>query len=93
MAFGVRRVTDVGRAGRPNSTGSGKVFRVSRISRPWTPRSSSGEQHLGTAVTGLAFMCPSEVASPEIVRSMRVLDAVRREFAFTAAGTVGAAQW
>ncbi|MGW3287695.1 hypothetical protein ACWDR3_24005 [Streptomyces sp. NPDC001002] len=47
-----------------------------------------GEQHLGTAVIGLAFTCPPAVASPRIVRAMRVLDAPRRELAFTAAGIV-----
>jgi hypothetical protein len=47
-----------------------------------------GEQHLGTAVIGLAFTCPPVVASPRIVRAMRVLDAPERELAFTAAGTV-----
>ncbi|MDH6217731.1 hypothetical protein [Streptomyces pseudovenezuelae] len=46
------------------------------------------EEHLGTAVIGLALTCPPDVASPRIVRAMRVLEAPRREFAFTAAGTV-----
>lgn len=46
------------------------------------------EQHLGTAVIGLALTCPPVVASPRIVRAMRVLDAPRRELAFTAAGIV-----
>ncbi|MEN8650288.1 hypothetical protein ABCR94_06535 [Streptomyces sp. 21So2-11] len=47
-----------------------------------------GEEHLGSAVIGLAFRCPPEVASPRIVRAMRVLDPTRRELAFTAAGIV-----
>ncbi|MFJ6084322.1 hypothetical protein ACIQI8_23255 [Streptomyces sp. NPDC092369] len=47
-----------------------------------------GEEHLGTAVIGLAATCPPDVSSPRILRAMRVLDGPRREFAFTAAGTV-----
>lgn len=47
-----------------------------------------GEQHIGAAVIGLALTCPPEVASPRILRAMRVLDTSRREYAFTAAGTV-----
>ncbi|MFI1565068.1 hypothetical protein ACH4ZX_18785 [Streptomyces sp. NPDC020490] len=47
-----------------------------------------GEQHLGTAVIGLAYTCPPAVASPRIVRAMRVLDGPWREPAFTAAGIV-----
>jgi hypothetical protein len=47
-----------------------------------------GEEHLGTAVIGLALTCSPDVASPRIVRAMRVLETSRREFAFTAAGIV-----
>jgi hypothetical protein len=47
-----------------------------------------GEEHLGAAVIGLALTCSPDVASPRIVRAMRVLDTSRREFAFTAAGIV-----
>jgi hypothetical protein len=46
-----------------------------------------GEQHLGTAVVGLAFTCPLAEASPRIVRAMRLPDPVQRQIAFTAAGT------
>lgn len=45
-----------------------------------------GERHLGTAVVGLAFTCPLAVASPRIVRAMRLADPVQRQIAFTAAG-------
>ncbi|MGW1216264.1 hypothetical protein ACWD5F_42195 [Streptomyces sp. NPDC002499] len=47
-----------------------------------------GEEHLGTAVIGLAMTCPPDVASPRVVRAMQVLDVPRRELAFTAAGIV-----
>ncbi|MFE9767734.1 hypothetical protein ACFYPC_24965 [Streptomyces sp. NPDC005808] len=45
-----------------------------------------GEDHLGTAVIGLAFNCSLEEASPRIIRAMRLSDPDQRGFAFTAAG-------
>ncbi|MCX5560009.1 hypothetical protein [Streptomyces sp. NBC_00038] len=46
-----------------------------------------GEEHLGTAVIGLAFNCSLAEASPRIVRAMQLSDRDQRGFAFTAAGT------
>ncbi|WP_406332287.1 hypothetical protein [Streptomyces sp. NBC_00203] len=52
----------------------------------WDAAFERGEQHLGTAVIGLAFNCSLEDASPRIVRAMQLPDAGQRGFAFTAAG-------
>ena len=53
----------------------------------WDAAFERGEDHLGTAVIGLAFQCPLEEASPRIVRAMQLPDSGQRGFAFTAAGT------
>jgi hypothetical protein len=53
----------------------------------WDAAFERGEDHLGTAVIGLAFQCSLEEASPRIVRAMRLPDRGQRGFAFTAAGT------
>jgi hypothetical protein len=45
-----------------------------------------GEDHIGTAVIGLAFQCSLAEASPRIVRAMQLSDRGQRGFAFTAAG-------
>lgn len=52
----------------------------------WDAAFERGEDHLGTAVIGLAFQCSLEEASPRIVRAMRLPDVGQRGFAFTAAG-------
>lgn len=52
----------------------------------WDAAFERGEDHLGTAVIGLAFQCSLEEASPRIVRAMHLPDAGQRGFAFTAAG-------
>ncbi|MGW3953408.1 hypothetical protein ACWEKM_21400 [Streptomyces sp. NPDC004752] len=52
----------------------------------WDAAFERGEDHLGTAVIGLAFQCPLEEASPRIVRAMRLPDRGQRGYAFTAAG-------
>lgn len=60
-----------------------------RIDDPaeWDAAFERGENHLGTAVIGLAFQCSLEEASPRIVRAMQLPDPGQRGFAFTAAGT------
>jgi hypothetical protein len=52
----------------------------------WDAAFERGEQHLGTAVIGLAFNCTLAEASPRIVRAMHLPDVAQRGFAFTAAG-------
>ncbi|ELP64273.1 hypothetical protein ACKI1I_35230 [Streptomyces turgidiscabies] len=52
----------------------------------WDAAFERGEDHLGTAVIGLAFQCSLEKASPRIARAMRLPDVGQRGFAFTAAG-------
>ncbi|WP_405817370.1 hypothetical protein OG241_22885 [Streptomyces sp. NBC_01390] len=52
----------------------------------WDAAFERGEDHLGTAVIGLAFQCSLEEASPRIARAMRLPDIGQRGFAFTAAG-------
>ncbi|MER6535779.1 hypothetical protein ABT215_18630 [Streptomyces sp900105755] len=52
----------------------------------WDAAFARGEDHLGTAVIGLALNCPLAEASPRIVRAMRMPDPNQRGFAFTAAG-------
>jgi hypothetical protein len=52
----------------------------------WDAAFERGEDHLGTAVIGLAFQCSLEDASPRIVKAMQLPDAGQRGFAFTAAG-------
>lgn len=52
----------------------------------WDAAFERGEQHLGTAVIGLAFNCTLAEASPRIVRAMQLPDVAQRGFAFTAAG-------
>lgn len=44
----------------------------------WDAAFERGEQHLGTAVIGLAFNCSLEDASPRIVRAMQLPDAGQR---------------
>ncbi|MGY5057615.1 hypothetical protein ACWDFR_26640 [Streptomyces sp. 900105755] len=53
----------------------------------WDAAFERGEDHLGTAVIGLALNCPLEEASPRIVRAMRLPDQGERGYACTAAGT------
>ncbi|MEV6760868.1 hypothetical protein AB0N16_09480 [Streptomyces sp. NPDC051105] len=53
----------------------------------WDAAFERGEDHLGTAVIGLAFHCPLEEASPRIVRAMKLPDQEERGYACTAAGT------
>ncbi|MEU9447307.1 hypothetical protein [Streptomyces sp. NPDC048277] len=53
----------------------------------WDAAFERGEDHLGTAVIGLAFNCPLEEASPRIVRAIGLPDRNQRGYAFTAAGT------
>ncbi|MGW7383475.1 hypothetical protein [Streptomyces sp. NPDC054794] len=53
----------------------------------WDAAFERGEQHLGTAVIGLAFQCSLDEASPRIVRAMQLSDRDQRGYAFTAAGT------
>ncbi|MEU7582890.1 hypothetical protein AB0B50_35545 [Streptomyces sp. NPDC041068] len=45
-----------------------------------------GEDHLGTAVIGLAHNCPLADSAPRILWAMRLPDIEQRRFAFTAAG-------
>ncbi|MER5524041.1 hypothetical protein ABT075_05415 [Streptomyces sp. NPDC002677] len=52
----------------------------------WDAAFERGEDHLGTAVIGLAFHCPLEEASPRIVRVMGFPDGLQRTNAFVAAG-------
>ena len=52
----------------------------------WDAAFEHGENHLGTAAIGLAFDCPLEEASPQIVRASRLPNVAQRGFAFTAAG-------
>lgn len=52
----------------------------------WDAAFARGEDHLGTAVIGLALNCPVEEASPRIVRAMRLPDRDQRGYAFTATG-------
>ncbi|MEV7388534.1 MULTISPECIES: hypothetical protein [unclassified Streptomyces] len=53
----------------------------------WDAAFERGEDHLGTAVIGLALNCPLEEASPRILRAMMLPDRNQRGYAFTAAGT------
>ncbi|WP_046731117.1 hypothetical protein [Streptomyces humi] len=53
----------------------------------WDAAFERGEDHLGTAVIGLALNCPLEEASPRIVRAMKLPDQEQRGYACTAAGT------
>jgi len=53
----------------------------------WDAAFERGEDHLGTAVIGLAFQCSLDAASPRIVRAMQLPDRDQRGYAFTAAGT------
>ncbi|MFD4598966.1 hypothetical protein ACFWPQ_13125 [Streptomyces sp. NPDC058464] len=53
----------------------------------WDAAFERGEDHLGTAVIGLAFHCPLEEASPRIVKVMRLLpEGLQRTNAFVATG-------
>jgi len=52
----------------------------------WDAAFERGEDHLGTAVIGLAFNCTLAEASPRIKRAMQLPDRGQRGFAFTAAG-------
>ncbi|MGW7419868.1 hypothetical protein ACWGJB_07340 [Streptomyces sp. NPDC054813] len=52
----------------------------------WDAAFERGEDHLGTAVIGLAFHCPLEAASPRIVKVMGFRDGLQRTNAFVAAG-------
>ncbi|MEU9412775.1 hypothetical protein AB0E08_44745 [Streptomyces sp. NPDC048281] len=52
----------------------------------WDAAFERGEDHLGTAVIGLAFHCPLEEASPRIVRAMKLPDQGERVYAFVATG-------
>ncbi|WP_089099439.1 hypothetical protein [Streptomyces hyaluromycini] len=52
----------------------------------WDAAFERGEDHLGTAVIGLAFHCPLEEASPRIVQVMGFPDGLQRMNAFVAAG-------
>lgn len=53
----------------------------------WDTAHERGENHLGTAVIGLAFNCSLEEASPHIATATRLPDRDQRGYAFTAAGT------
>ncbi|WP_234534059.1 hypothetical protein [Streptomyces shenzhenensis] len=53
----------------------------------WDAAFERGEDHLGTAVIGLALNCPLEAASPRIVRAIKLPDQGERGYACTAAGT------
>ncbi|MDT6984945.1 hypothetical protein ACFSUJ_20685 [Streptomyces lusitanus] len=54
--------------------------------KEWDAAFERGENHLGTAVIGLAFHCSLEAASPRIVKATQLPDAGQRGFAFTAVG-------
>ncbi|MFJ2831928.1 hypothetical protein ACIPC1_30925 [Streptomyces sp. NPDC087263] len=57
------------------------------VPEEWDAAFERGEDHLGTAVIGLAFNCSLEDASPRILRAMQLPDRDQRGYAFTAAGT------
>ncbi|MER6078603.1 hypothetical protein [Streptomyces sp. NPDC001833] len=52
----------------------------------WDAAFERGEDHLGTAVIGLAFHCPLEAVSPRIVKVMGFPDGIQRTNAFVATG-------